>query len=324
MRFIACAKEQFMIFKEIPNPIIREDQRCSRDLFVRIRDDYRLFAAKGAVFTNDHAKLFTTRNIRLFIQAPDNDAAESYLNSYLHEILVDPAVSPKVKSDIIYNSSMKSIRQIYQGMNANSIAELEGTSESTVKLILADQRVMNDLIQITSHDHFTYKHSVKVGIFGTALAINLFKDKLNEHNIAKLSTAFFLHDIGMTKVPPKILDKKGPLTREEWDIVRKHPIWGHEKLMKSNYVSDEAAAIVLYHHERSDRKGYPFKRIDSSIPLYSRICAIADTFESLISTRPYRSPRSPFEAIKIMQLEMAKEFDPELFRAFIMLLGPGK
>ncbi|HHO75196.1 MAG TPA: HD domain-containing protein [Deltaproteobacteria bacterium] len=313
-----------MIFKEIPHPTIRMDQKCSRDLYVRIKDDYRLFAARGAVFTHDHARLFSTNNIRLYIQAEDLEAAEAYLNTYLHEILVDPAVNPKVKSDIIYTTSMKSIRQIYQGMNMRNIAELESSSESTVKLILSDKRVMNNLIEITSHDHFTYKHSVKVGIFGTALAINLFQDKLHEHDIAKLSTAFFLHDIGMSKVPAKILDKKGPLTREEWDIVRKHPIWGHEKLMKAQYSSDEAAAIVLYHHERCDRKGYPFKRLKSSIPLYSRICAIADTFEALISTRPFRNPKTPFEAIKIMQQEMAREFDPQLFKAFIMLLGPGK
>jgi len=313
-----------MLFKEVPHPIIRMDQKCTRDFYVKIKDDYRLFAAKGAVFTHEHARLFSANNVKIYIQAADMDAAETYLNTYLHEILTDPLVSPRVKSDIIYTTSMKSIRQIYQGMNMRNIAELENSSESTVKLILSDQRVMNDLIQITSHDHFTYKHSVKVGIFGTALAINLFGDKLHEHNIAKLSTAFFLHDIGMSKVPPRILDKKGPLTKEEWDIVRKHPIWGHERLMKSQYVSDEAAAIVLYHHERSDRKGYPFKRLDSSIPLYSRICAIADTFEALISTRPYRNPKTPFEAIKIMQLEMAGEFDPQLFRAFIMLLGPGR
>jgi len=313
-----------MIFKEIPHPTIRVDQKCTRDLYVKIKEDYRLFAARGAVFTQEHARLFSANNIKLYIQATNMDKADEYLNTYLHEILIDPGVNPKVKSDIVYSSSIKSIRQIFQGMNIRNIEQLETSSESTVKLILSDQRVMNNLIEITSHDHFTYKHSVKVGIFGTALAINLFQDKLNEHNIAKLSTAFFLHDIGMAKVPPKILDKKGPLTKEEWDIIKKHPVWGHEKLMKSQYLSEEAAAIVLYHHERCDRKGYPFKRMGTGIPLYSRICAIADTFESLISTRPFRSPKTPFEAIKIMQQEMAKEFDPQLFKAFIMLLGPGK
>jgi HD-GYP domain-containing protein (c-di-GMP phosphodiesterase class II) len=135
--------------------------------------------------------------------------------------------------------------------------------------------------------------------------------------------AFFLHDIGMTKVPSNILDKKEPLNENDWETIKKHPVWGHEKLKKANYESEEATEIVLYHHERFDGNGYPFKKSGNEIPLYAKICAIADTFESLTGGRPFRLPKSPFEALKIMQVEMAREFDPELFRAFIMLLGPG-
>ncbi|MRR14305.1 HD domain-containing protein [archaeon] len=177
---------------------------------------------------------------------------------------------------------------------------------------------------MTSYDHYTYKHSVKVGIYGTTLAVNLFQDKIREHNMAELSTAFFLHDIGMAKVPIKILDKKGPLDESEWDIIRKHPLWGHDRLVKANYLNDESTAIVLYHHERCDRKGYPFRKSSDEIPVYAKICAIADTFESLTSGRPFRHSKTPFEALKIMKVEMAREFDAELFRAFIKLLGPEK
>jgi HD-GYP domain-containing protein (c-di-GMP phosphodiesterase class II) len=163
---------------------------------------------------------------------------------------------------------------------------------------------------------------VKVGIYGTALSFSLFKDKIHEHNMAELSTAFFLHDIGMAKVPEKILDKRDPLTVSEWDILKRHPIWGHEKLVKANYLSDEANAIVLYHHERCDRNGYPFRKSGDEIPLYAKICAVADTFESLTSARPFRQSKTPFEALKIMQSEMAHEFDLDIFTAFIKLLGP--
>ena len=140
--------------------------------------------------------------------------------------------------------------------------------------------------------------------------------------MTELSTAFFLHDIGMARVPVSILDKRDTLTPDEWDIVRKHPLWGHDKLVKARYLSDEAAAVVLYHHERCDGNGYPFRKREGEIPLYARICAIADTFEALTAGRPFRQPKTPFESLRIMQTEMADEFDPELFRAFVMLLGP--
>jgi HD-GYP domain-containing protein (c-di-GMP phosphodiesterase class II) len=313
-----------MIYKEIPHPLIRVDQKCTRDLYVKIKDEYRLFAAKGAVFSQEHDRLFNKNRIRLYIAAKDLKSAKNYLDMYLSEVLIDPMVSPKVKADIVYSTSMKSIRQVFQGTNERTLSDLEKNSQNTIKLILNDVRIMDDLIKITSHDHFTYTHSVKVGIYGTALAITLFQDKINEHNIAELSRGFFLHDIGMAKVPGKILDKKGPLTESEWEIIHKHPIWGHDRLTKANYLSREASAIILYHHERCDGKGYPFKKAGGSIPLYSKICAIADTFESLTSTRPFRKPKSPFEALSIMHQEMVKEFDPQLFRAFIKMLGPWK
>lgn len=313
-----------MIYKEIPYPIVRVDQRSPMDLFIKVREDYRLFAARGAVFTMEHCRMFEKTRLKLFIMARDKDTADSYAESYLVDTLTDAQLSTKVKADIVYSASMDSISRVFQSTNLRTITELERLSGNVAKYILSDSRVMDDLIRITSHDHYTYQHSVKVGIYGTALSMNLFEDRIKAHNMAELSAAFFLHDIGMAKVPEKILDKKEPLTISEWDIIKKHPIWGHDKLMKANYLSDEANAIVLYHHERCDRNGYPFRKSGDEIPLYAKICAIADTFESLTSARPFRQSKTPFEALKIMQVEMANEFDIDLFRAFIMLLGPGR
>jgi HD-GYP domain-containing protein (c-di-GMP phosphodiesterase class II) len=311
-----------MVYKEIPFQIISENERCPVDLYIRIKEDYRLFAAQGATFTAEHYRQFGKDGVKLFIVANDHAKAEEYLDNQLSEVLSDPQVSRSAKADIMYATSMKSVRDVFQGTNMRTIRELEKLSKNIVSLILSDRRVIDDLISISSHDHYTYKHSVKVGIFGTSLSINLFQDRVKDLNLAELSTAFFLHDIGMAKVPSRILDKQGPLSVSDWDIIKKHPLWGHDRLVKAKYLSDEATEIVLYHHERCDKRGYPFRKGGEDIPIHARICAIADTFESLTSGRPFRQPKTPFEALKIMQTEMAKEFDPDLFRAFIMLLGP--
>jgi HD-GYP domain-containing protein (c-di-GMP phosphodiesterase class II) len=163
-----------------------------------------------------------------------------------------------------------------------------------------------------------------VGVYGTAMTINLFQDKIKYHDLDELSMAFFLHDIGMTKVPSTILDKNEPLTENDWETIRKHPVWGKDKLTKANYKSDETTEVILYHHERYDGSGYPFNKSGEEIPLYAKICAIADTFDSLTAGRPFKKAKTPFEALRTMHVEMAREFDPELFRAFIMLLGSGK
>lgn len=312
-----------MIYRELPNPVICVDQKSTLDLYVRIKNNYRLFAAKGAVFTEEHSRLFRAHNITLYISTQDHETANKEINGYLSDILTDPQVDSAVKVGIIYSASVKSIRRIFQAMNKETLAELERASEHIAKTILFDKRVIQNLMKINTHDHFIYTHSVKVGIYGTALCINLFGDKINKHDINNLSTAFLLHDIGMAKVPKSILDKSGQLTRAEVEVIRKHPVWGHDKLMKARYVSREATEVILFHHERCNNKGYPFMKSARDIPVYAKICAVADTFESITALRPQHKSRTPFEALSIMQQEMTAEFDPNVFKAFIMLLGPG-
>jgi HD-GYP domain-containing protein (c-di-GMP phosphodiesterase class II) len=109
----------------------------------------------------------------------------------------------------------------------------------------------------------------------------------------------------------------------EHQVVMKHPIWGHDRLMNSNYLTSQAASVVLFHHERCNGKGYPFGKTRDDIPLYARICAIADTFETLTAASPNSAPMTPFQALTVMQQDMAGSFDSQLFRAFVEMLGSG-
>ena len=313
-----------MLYREMPKQIAFINQKSTIDLYIKIRGDYRLFAARGALLPDEQYRQFNKELTKLYFMVQDSADPEETLDAHLMDILTNPEVSPQAKADIAYSTSMKSIREVFQGTNSRTLSALKKVSKKIVQLILSDSRVIDNFMTITSSDHYTFMHSVKVGIYGTAMTINLFQDKISDHNIDELSMAFFLHDIGMTKVPSTILNKEEPFTDSEWEIMRKHPLWGQDRLRKANYESVEATAIILYHHERCDGNGYPFKKSGSEIPVYAKICAIVDTFESLTAGRPYRSPKSPFEALRIMQVEMAREFDPELFRAFIMLLGPGR
>lgn len=292
------------------------------DLYIRIRTEYRLFAARGAQLPEEQLRQY--RKERLFILVQDSDDLDEILDSHLMGILTDPEVNPEAKADIAYQVSMKSIREVFDVTNKKTLSELKKVSKRVVRLILSDSRVMDTFISISSSDHYTFVHQVKVGIYGTAMAINLFGNTIGDHDMDELSMGFFLHDIGMTRVPATILNKEEPLIESEWETIRKHPVWGQERLRKAGYRSDEANRIILYHHERCDGNGYPFGKKGSEIPIYAKICAIADTFESLTSQRPFKSAKTAFEALKIMQVEMAREFDPELFRAFVMLLGPGR
>jgi HD-GYP domain-containing protein (c-di-GMP phosphodiesterase class II) len=313
-----------LVYREIPVYIAFINQKSTIDLYIKIRGDYRLFAARGALLPDEQFQQFNTEKTKLYVMVQDSADPEEILDAHLMNILTDPEVSPQAKADIAYSTSMKSVQEVFQGTNSRTLSSLKKVSKKIVRLILSDSKVIDNFMTITSSDHYTFMHSVKVGIYGTAMTINLFQDKIQDHNLDELSMAFFLHDIGMSKVPSTILDKEEPFTDSEWETIRKHPLWGQDRLRKARYESNEATDIILYHHERCDGNGYPFKKTGSEIPVYAKICAIADTFESLTAGRLYRAPKSPFEALKVMQVEMAREFDPELFRAFILFLGPGR
>jgi HD-GYP domain-containing protein (c-di-GMP phosphodiesterase class II) len=126
----------------------------------------------------------------------------------------------------------------------------------------------------------------------------------------------------MARVPMQILNKPGHLDDFEWQLIQMHPIWGQRRLITAGSLSLEAINIILSHHEHLDGTGYPHKKRRHDIPLYARICSIADAFEALTSERPYRKSLAPFDALQAMYQDVSHGLDPEIFEAFVKLLGP--
>ncbi|MGB9793196.1 MAG: HD-GYP domain-containing protein [Thermacetogeniaceae bacterium] len=124
------------------------------------------------------------------------------------------------------------------------------------------------------------------------------------------------HDVGKLMIPRSILEKPGPLTKGEWEIMALHPIWSCEALKSRCHrvVSlDSILAVIKAHHEAWDGTGYPEGAKGYCIPVEARILAIADVLDALTSPRPYRSPLKLEEALKTMEEMAGKKLDPLLF-----------
>lgn len=199
----------------------------------------------------------------------------------------------------------------------NIRAAKKGIAE-VVNMILREDETLHYLLNITSHDHYTYTHCVSVGILGVALAKLLFRQK-SDHDIHKLGAGFFLHDLGKVGINNDIINKPGKLTDEEMQEMRRHPAMGFKLLHEARQLTEESRIIVMQHHERYDGKGYPKGLRGSEIHIYGRICSIADVYDALTSKRPYRSPVKPFEALKIMRDEMLPHFEKSLFEQFVIM-----
>lgn len=132
----------------------------------------------------------------------------------------------------------------------------------------------------------------------------------------------WLHDCGKIGVPEHILNKNGPLTTEEMDVVKKHPEWGIDVVRPTKH-SDVLVNIIQYHHEKFDGTGYPARKKGKDIPLEARIVAIADIFDALTTNRPYRKAYKLPEALEIIKTMRGMELDPDLVDIFISQMDRG-
>lgn len=161
-------------------------------------------------------------------------------------------------------------------------------------------------------DHDTEGHSQRVTRMTVRLARAM---EMDEETIVHVRRGALLHDIGKLGVPDGILHKPGPLTEEEWKVMRLHPVYAFEFLSAIPYLKP-ALDIPHCHHERWDGTGYPRGLAGEDIPLPARIFAVVDVWDALSNDRPYRAALSPEEVWSEIRRETGRHFDPRVAAAF--------
>ena len=206
---------------------------------------------------------------------------------------------------------------LFQGL-ANRLRRLERRAE---RLSEVYTRTLSSLAQtVEVRDRHTQGHSERVARNAMVLGREL---GLDERHLELLYWSALLHDLGKIAVPDYILLKDGPLTKREYEEVKRHPVHGAELLRSLASEFAPIAEIVEAHHERWDGLGYPRGRQGAEIPLLSRIISIVDVFEALTSERSYRRPMSEEEALEFILDATGRQFDPTLVTGFEACHGRG-
>lgn len=165
-------------------------------------------------------------------------------------------------------------------------------------------------------DHETEGHTRRVKELTVHLSRQL---GVGEVEIPHIQRGAILHDIGKMAIPDSILHKPGPLSEQEWEVMRRHPKYAYDLLSQIEYLAP-AREIPLYHHEKWDGTGYPFGLKGEDIPRAARIFALVDVFDALTSDRPYRRAWSRQDALGYIQEQAGRHFDPLMTPVFLQML----
>lgn len=234
------------------------------------------------------------------------------------DILKDSTVAPDRKAKYIYDASLDVMQKLLTDPSEDNITQFKEGVGEMVDHILVDDETSSHLLNITSHDYYTFTHSVNVGLLSVLLVKGLYGSS-SPHDLQELGAAFFLHDIGKVSIPEALINKPGRLTDEELEIMRYHPQHGYQILSDTDHLSAECKIIVMQHHERHDGRGYPQGLQNDEIHIYGRICSITDIFDALTAKRSYKPALPTYEALQLMKHEMRDHFSPELFAEFVGL-----
>jgi HD-GYP domain-containing protein (c-di-GMP phosphodiesterase class II) len=227
-------------------------------------------------------------------------------------------IPPAEKARLVQQHSITMMSNLLANPTTDTIRQAKQGITEVVDMILTDDETTFQLLKITSHDYYTYTHSVSVGVLAVSLAKEYFRHS-SGHDMHALGAGFFLHDLGKVQINNEIINKPGKLTEEEMQEMRRHPAIGFKILNETHQLTGEAKTIVLQHHERHDGKGYPQGLRGSEIHIYGRICAIADVYDALTADRSYKKKMAPFDALKLMGEEMRDHFHEGLFEQFVVM-----
>ena len=219
-----------------------------------------------------------------------------------------------------------------RGLSPKAVDELNEVAQLIALEVHGAPDVALHLADMMGADQYLLQHVVDVTALGTVLAGRLFRsngwiDHLGERRrdrvdprLAKIALGLLLHDIGKLAIPEEILLKRGPLTEEEWVVMRRHPALGVDML--GDHISFLIRVVVKQHHERWDGTGYPDGIAGDDIHQFARIAAVADVYDAVTSERVYKPPKKPHEGVAVIAQGEGTDFDPEVVSVFSRVVMP--
>lgn len=258
---------------------------------------------------------------------------DSYIDSInrlqLNGIYIEDDISGDVEiasliSDTLRAETVKGIKNLFVMSERTGSAPPLGLMREHISRIVEDilnhRNLMINMIDLKVFDNYTYAHSVNVAVLSIVLglAAGMNRDALN-----RLGMAALMHDIGKVFIPIELLNKREPLTPEEYRELQRHSELGFD-YVKAHFpdIPVSSYVAILEHHERYNGSGYPLGKSGARITQFGSIIAIADVYDALTSERPYRKALPPSEAVEYFMASGGSHFHPDLTNLFLRKVAP--
>ena len=274
-----------------------------------IDDQGRVLITAGTLLKQEIIKLLSNHNI-FSIWVAD------YGYSNREIAAVQSLVNTSTRLKLIY-----SIQNTFygQGKTAAHLLKLQQSVEDVVEELSKRDELLIYLNDISLKSDYLFIHSVNVGLFAIAIGMAM---ELPREDIGMLGMGALLHDFGKTRIARAVLDKQGPLSLEEFRIVKQHAAVGYNILKSEPLIDHRVTLVALQHHERPDGQGYPWGVKQDSIHLFARITAVADVYDALTTDRAYRPKIAPHQAVEIICQGSGTQFDCAVVRALNKVAVP--
>jgi putative nucleotidyltransferase with HDIG domain len=233
------------------------------------------------------------------------------------DIIDDVPLVLRVEATTVIHEAFSQIQSVnnkqLKAVNHLNVDKLQKVFMYLIHELRVNKNAMSLLTNVIIHDNYIFSHSVNVTIYALAMAVKL---GYNEKQLNEIAIGGVLHDIGKSKIPLDVLNKKEKLSDDEFAMIKNHAEYGFEILRKQSNISLISAHCAYQHHEKLDGSGYPRGLKGDEIHPYAKILAVADVFDALTSNRAYRNAMLPHEAMEMLFTGANTHFDSGLIETF--------
>lgn len=307
-------------FTPIIKDILKEGKTYPYSLYRQVDEKiFGLILKKDELLNPSIDTQYVKKNTPIYIKSSERRHYQQYIQKNISDMINNENISLDSKASLINHIATETMNDLFESdVTSENLSKIDTVINHSIKLMLSEYKAMQSMLKVTSYDYYTYTHCIDVATYAIAFGIFL---NFEENDLGVLGKAAMLHDLGKKEIDSNIITKNGKLTKEEFEIVKAHPVYSVKLLKEMGETEKKLLTAIAQHHEKCNGKGYPLGLKDNEISEFAKIISICDVFNALTTRRTYKDRMSSFNAFEIMCNEMIDDLSKVHLLKFIKFMG---